>query len=105
MTSIDVETLAQWRAEGRELTILDVRELDEVELVAMPGALHVPMAEVPARLSEIDPARTVVVTCHHGLRSARVAAYLRREGYREVLNLSGGIDAWAALVEPGLRRY
>lgn len=85
--------------------VLDVREPEEVALARFPGALHVPMQDVPARLGELDPQQEVVVVCHHGMRSAHVAGFLEAQGFTRVLNLTGGIDAWSLLVDPSVPRY
>jgi len=85
--------------------ILDVREEQEVALAPFPGAVHIPMAEVPARLSELNAGREIVVVCHHGIRSAQVAGYLSSVGFERVLNLAGGTDAWSLSVDPALPRY
>lgn len=90
--------------QGERPFILDVREPWEVALVALDGATNVPMGEVPARLCELDPDDEIVILCHHGIRSARVAAYLARQGFDRVLNLAGGIDAMAA-IDPAVPRY
>jgi rhodanese-related sulfurtransferase len=90
---------------GDRLLILDVREMDEVEMAPFPCATHIPMGEVPARLSELDPEREIVVVCHHGIRSAQVAGYLSATGFELVLNLTGGIDAWSVSVDPTVPRY
>jgi len=84
------------RQAGAALYLLDVREADEVAAASVPGAVHIPMGEVPARLAEIPRDREVVVMCHAGGRSLRVASYLAGEGYQPVTNLTGGILAWAA---------
>jgi rhodanese-related sulfurtransferase len=85
--------------------ILDVREPEEVAIAAFPHARHIPMGEVPSRLSELLPDREIVVVCHHGLRSAQVAAYLSSVGFEQVLNLIGGIDAWSLTVDAHVPRY
>lgn len=85
--------------------ILDVREMEEVALASFPHAVHIPMGEVPSRLSELDSGREIVVVCHHGIRSAQVAAYLSSVGFERVLNLAGGIDAWSVSVDPAVPRY
>lgn len=90
---------------GDRPVVLDVREMDEVALAPFPHAAHIPMGEVPLRLSELDPKREIVVVCHHGIRSAQVAGYLSSIGFERVLNLSGGIDAWSVSVDPTLARY
>ncbi len=85
--------------------VLDVREAWEVELASIPGATHIPMGDIPSRLSELDPERATVVICHHGVRSAQVAVYLAGQGFERVANLSGGIDGWSLAVDPRVARY
>lgn len=84
--------------------LLDVREDWEHALVALPGARLIPLDALPGRIGELDPAREVVVYCHHGMRAAAAVAWLRRQGI-PALNLAGGIDAWAQEVDAGLPRY
>lgn len=90
---------------GDNVVILDVRESYEVFLASFPGATHIPMGDIPSRLTELDPGRETVVVCHHGIRSAQVAIYLARMGFEHVLNLSGGIDAWSETADPATPRY
>ena len=85
--------------------IVDVREAWEVQLCALPGAVHLPMDSVPARQQELDPEAEVVFVCHHGMRSMKVAAFLDRNGFASTYNLSGGIDAWARDVDPAMPTY
>src|SRR5882672_12208224 len=91
------EFCARWPAEQRTsgVTLLDVREQVELETAAVDGALHIPMREVPARLAELDRETPLVVMCHSGGRSRRVAEYLLSNGFANVFNLKGGIDAWS----------
>ena len=91
--------------EGGEIPfILDVREPWEVQTASFPGATNIPMGDIPARLTELDPDRETVVVCHHGVRSAQVAMYLARNGFERVINLSGGIDRWSD-IDPSVPRY
>ena len=64
-----------------------------------------PMNSVPARFRELDPARQVVVVCHHGGRSMQVAMFLERQGFDKVINLAGGVAGWAAQVDPSMATY
>jgi rhodanese-related sulfurtransferase len=89
---------------GVAVDLLDVREQWEHALVALPSARLIPIDELPGRLGELDPGHEVVVYCHHGVRSAAAAEWLRRQAIPAV-NLQGGIDAWAVEVDPGLPRY
>jgi rhodanese-related sulfurtransferase len=85
--------------------VLDVREPWEFATCAIAGATHVPMREIPARLSDFDSEREIVCVCHHGMRSLQVGVFLARNGFERVYNLAGGIDAWAREVEPAMPRY
>lgn len=88
-----------------DLLLLDVREDWEVATAAVAGALHVPMSLVPARQTTLPRDRPVAVLCHHGMRSAMVAEYLRSAGHPQVLNVTGGIDRWSVEVDPQVPRY
>lgn len=105
MSEISVEQLAQWRREQRRFTVLDVREPFELQMAKLEPALHIPMREIPARLNEIERDAPVAVLCHHGGRSAHVAQYLQANGFAHVVNVAGGIDAWAKRVDPDVGVY
>ena len=96
---------AQTLIRERGAVLLDVREPWEYAQVHVEGSLHIPMAQVPERLGELDPAAQYVVMCHHGGRSQRVGDFLASQGYAQVANLAGGIDAWALALDPNLARY
>lgn len=102
---IDVATLAAWRESGRPHAVLDVREPWEVALAAFPGALAVPMREVPARLAQLPRDVPLVVLCHHGGRSLRVTYWLRAQGLAQAVNLRGGIDAWSSQIDATIPVY
>lgn len=102
---IDVQTLSNARNEGVALTLLDVREDEELAVCAIDGALHIPMQEVPPRISDLPRNQPLVVICHHGGRSDQVAQFLRGQGFSNVHNLAGGIDSWALMVDPKMCRY
>ena len=92
-------------ARGEALYLLDVREPWEIDVAVIEGSNTIPMSNVPARVAEIPRDREVVVICHHGMRSAMVADYLRSAGVPQVLNLTGGIDRWSVEVDPSVARY
>jgi rhodanese-related sulfurtransferase len=100
---IDVATAAQLYREGAVL--LDVREPGELAIAQVEPSLHIPMPEIPSRLSEVPTDRHVLVLCHHGGRSGRVTQFLRASGLDNVTNVAGGIDAWAVQIDPTLARY
>lgn len=90
---------------GAQLTLLDVREPWELEICAVDWAKPIPMGEVPQRLAELDREADIVVMCHHGGRSLRVAHYLAQQGFRRVANLAGGIHAWREQVDGSMACY
>jgi rhodanese-related sulfurtransferase len=90
---VDVQTAAALR-EQPDVVILDVREQNEWDEGHIPGAVFMPMGEVPSRLSEIPTDKTVIVQCRSGNRSDQVTDYLRNQGFTNVHNMSGGINAW-----------
>lgn len=81
---------------GRDTFVLDVREADEWRAGHAPGAHHVPMMEVPARMAEVPVEGDVVVVCRVGARSGQVVSYLRANGWDNARNLDGGMQAWVA---------
>jgi rhodanese-related sulfurtransferase len=85
--------------------VLDVREDWERSAARLPGTLDIPMMDVPARLAELPRDRDIVVMCHGGVRSLKVAHFLVENGFTRVTNLTGGIHAWATDVDPGVGTY
>lgn len=100
---VDVTTAAQLLREGALL--LDVREPDEIALCQVPGCRAIPMRQIPENIPALPRDRPVLVLCHHGGRSRRVTQFLRANGFANATNVAGGIDAWAAEVDPTLARY
>ena len=92
-------------ARGEGALLLDVREQAELDLAAVAGAVHIPMREIPGRLAELTREQPIVVMCHSGGRSYRVAEYLLGNGFAEVFNLKGGIDAWSTQLDSHVPRY
>ena len=88
-----------------EWQLLDVREDWERDIVKVEGCLHIPMAHIPERLSELDAATPIAVICHSGGRSARVAGFLVEQGFGTVANIAGGVDAWSTDIDSSLARY
>ncbi|WP_255988617.1 rhodanese-like domain-containing protein [Chitinolyticbacter albus] len=107
MQHLQPQELASWLADADrpKPLLLDVREANEVAYCALPGIVHIPMQEIPARQQELDPDQPTVVICHHGMRSYQVAMFLERNGFEQVINLTGGVAAWADQVDPAFPRY
>lgn len=85
--------------------LLDVREPWEYRIAALEGSTLIPMREIPAAAETLDPAQEIIVICHHGIRSRHVADYLERRGFARVINLRGGVDAWARELDTRLTTY
>jgi rhodanese-related sulfurtransferase len=77
-----------------DVLVLDVREPSEYDQGHIPGVTLIPMGQVADRLSEIPKDKTVIVTCRSGNRSGQITDYLRQQGYTDVHNMQGGIQAW-----------
>ena len=90
---------------GTPPLLLDVREPDEFAHCRIAGSVNIPMNSVPTRLAELDRDATIVTICHHGMRSGSVANFLVSRGFDKVINLAGGIDAWAMQVDHSMPRY
>jgi molybdopterin/thiamine biosynthesis adenylyltransferase/rhodanese-related sulfurtransferase len=99
--------VATMRARGDAFLLLDVREPHEWDTARIDGARLVPLGTLTSRLREIDEwkERRIVVHCHKGGRSAKACKTLAAEGFRDVWNLAGGIDAWSLTVDPEVPRY
>lgn len=103
--------LSAWQASlppGDKPVVLDVREPWEVQTASVKPdgfeLIALPMREIPGRLGELSADQPVACLCHHGMRSEQVARYLVQNGFTEVVNIQGGIDAWSAL-DPSVPRY
>jgi rhodanese-related sulfurtransferase len=90
---------------GAAPVLLDVREPWEYQLCRIEGSISMPMGTVPGRLDEIDENATIVCICHHGARSLRVAQFLENNGFSQVVNLTGGVHAWATQVDNAMPTY
>ncbi|MEM7063090.1 MAG: rhodanese-like domain-containing protein [Cyanobacteria bacterium P01_B01_bin.77] len=105
---ISAPDFAQRLAET-ELQLVDVRELEEVEIANLPHFIHLPLSQyadwADQIFSHLDPSLETIVMCHHGMRSAQMCQWLQRQGFERTKNLSGGIDAYARLVDTTIPRY
>lgn len=99
-----VELAAQLQT-GQTPVLLDVREPWEWDVCRIAGAILIPMSDLPTRLNELNKQAETVVICHHGVRSYHAARYLESLGFTDVINLSGGVAAWADEVDPTMARY
>ncbi len=105
MRQLRPSELAAYLEAGHAPTLLDVRERWEWNLCRLPDAILIPMGELAARVAELDREAETVVICHHGVRSFHAARFLEAAGFSNVVNLSGGVAAWADEVDPAMARY
>ncbi|SFP16562.1 rhodanese-like domain-containing protein [Variovorax sp. 770b2] len=102
--------LAAWFAQDADATpvLLDVREPWELQTASVAPAgftlVAIPMNEIPGRLAELGDGQRIACLCHHGARSQRVAAFLNQNGFDQLANVAGGIDAWSSH-DPSVPRY
>jgi len=103
---ISPQELQQRFQRGEHPFILDVRQPEEWQICRLPGATLIPLAEIPSRYKELDPNQEIIVNCKLGARSQKAVDFLREQaGFRNVKNLTGGIDRWAREVDPSVPRY
>jgi rhodanese-related sulfurtransferase len=102
---ISATELKARRDRGEKPLVVDVREEWELQLASIPDVVHVPMSQIPARLAEFSPDTEMIVMCHAGGRSLRVAHFLVNQGFTNVANLAGGISAWSERVDATVPRY
>lgn len=104
---ISAADAAELRRRDAGALLLDCRTPEEHVTAKIDGALLIPMQELPDKLDLLETwrDRTIIVHCHHGVRSLRVAGWLREHGFPAATSMRGGIEAWSAEVDPGVPRY
>jgi rhodanese-related sulfurtransferase len=109
LQQISVEEFAQRRAETDALQLIDVREPSELELARVEEFQNFPLSQHAIWSSSIhgqlDPHAETIVMCHHGMRSAQMCQWLISQGFTNVKNLEGGIDAYSIKVDSSVPRY
>ena len=107
MEHLSALDLAAWLADPSrpQPFLLDVREQWEFDTCHVDGAVLMPMNSIPARIDDLDEDAAIVCICHHGARSMQVARFLVSNGFAEVANIAGGIDAWSLQLDPTVARY
>jgi len=105
MKNLAPEQVKQLLAVANTPLLLDVREESEYEICHIDASNNIPMGHVPGALKDLDPDAETIVICHHGSRSMQVANYLENAGFSNVINLAGGINAWAMKIDPEMPQY
>jgi len=95
VTEIESYELQSQMESGSDFILIDIRSEGEVARGVLPGAQHLPMHLIPMKLAELPKDKDIVLYCHSGARSYHACAYLKQQGYDNVINLRGGILAWA----------
>lgn len=85
--------------------LLDVRQSWEYDVCKIEDSILVPMSQIPDKIDSLDNNRETVVICHHGIRSRRVGHYLEQAGFKNIINLSGGVAQWAKTVDNQMPTY
>ncbi len=104
-SEITVHQLNELREKDSNIQILDIREDTERNHALIKGSIHIKLTEILKRHTELDKNKNIFVMCHTGTRSHTVVKWLREQGYKFSVNVLGGIDAWAALIDRNIRRY
>ena len=104
-SEITVHRLNELRELDSKLQILDVREDTERDHAHIKGTIHMKLSEIANRHKELDKNKNIFVMSHTGTRSQTVCKWLKTQGYENCVNVLGGIDAWAALIDRNIRRY
>ena len=105
MRNIDPTALKERLDKGDSLFLLDIRETWEYELCQLENSINIPMSVIAEKVSVLDEKKETLVICHHGMRSMQVGQYLENMGFNDVINLDGGLDAWAKTVDPEMPQY
>ncbi len=93
--------------EARDFRLIDCREEDEWQICRLPEATLVPLSRFGELAPQMftDPKESLIIYCHHGMRSLRAAEWLRSRGFSRAQSMHGGVDAWADEVDPEMARY
>ena len=104
---VDVQTVSQWKKNTEDWVLIDCREEREFEIASIEGAMLLPMSQWQEVSSKLETLRDkhLVVHCHHGGRSMRVADWLRANGFPTAQSMAGGIDVWSQTIDDSIPRY
>lgn len=105
MREFTPQDLQQELTSNVNIVLLDVREPWEFEIAHIANSVPIPMGQINMRFNEIPMDKTVVVVCHHGIRSRAVCSFLDSQDFEDIVNLQGGVDAWAKAIDPAMALY
>ena len=103
--AITVRDLKDRLDKGDKIFLLDVREPHEYSMAKIEGSVLIPLGTLPTSLDQLNANDEIVALCHRGMRSADAVGFLLQQGFSNVKNLVGGIDAWSLEIDPEVPRY
>ncbi len=107
MQQISAQQLDAWLRDAARTRpqLIDVREPWEFDVCHIAGSTAMPLNSLPARWMTLDKEADIVMVCHHGARSFQAGLFLEQQGFSRIINLHGGVAAWAQQVDPAMPRY
>lgn len=104
---VDVATVHQLQKDKSDMVLIDCREEKEYQVAKIPDAVLMPMSDWQNQIPKLDAfqGKRVIVHCHHGGRSLRIASWLRENGFPDAQSMAGGIEAWSNEVDESVARY
>ena len=102
MTALETK---QYISDNQSVILVDVRESWEYNTVFIEGSIHIPISEIQNKMHDYEEEQAIIFVCHHGVRSRMVGVYFEQNGYRNIINLRGGIDSWAKTVDNEMATY
>jgi rhodanese-related sulfurtransferase len=103
--TITVQELKEKLDRGEQIFLIDVREPWEYNICKIPGAKLIPLGTLGTEYKKLDPNAEIVLHCHMGMRSMDATQFLMQQGFKNVKNLTGGINAWSLQIDPSVPRY
>ncbi|TLY32013.1 MAG: rhodanese [Nitrospirae bacterium] len=103
--TITVQELKEKLDRGEKFVLIDVREPWEYNICKIPGAQLIPLGTLATEYKKLDPSAEIVLHCHMGMRSMDATQFLQQQGFKNVKNLTGGINAWSLQIDPSVPRY
>ena len=105
MIEMKATELNEYIAKNPKTVLIDVRETWEYNVAFIKDSIHIPISEIQNRMHDFEENENIVFICHHGIRSRMVGIYFQQNGFKNTINLRGGIDSWAKTVDNEMAVY
>jgi rhodanese-related sulfurtransferase len=105
MIEMKATELNEYITKNPKTVLIDVRETWEYNVASIKDSIHIPISEIQNRMHDFDEQENIVFICHHGVRSRMVGIYFQQNDFKNIINLSGGIDSWAKTVDDAMAVY